>query len=208
MKLLKSIRIAITCLLIIISGTVVSAQTFGAAIQAGIVASQIDGDQYAGYNKPGPFIGINGIARLKEKFYLETGIAYVFRGSQSQFIPDNSYPQFKINLQYIDIPVTFHYKDWLEPEGNFYRMDFYAGAYFGRLLHASAEYSGYDDVLDLFKKNEAGIIIGGAYSFGPHGSLGAKWCRALNYVFVHNTNNVNQNSLLNRFIQFYYQYKF
>ena len=196
-----------TTLLFIISHNL-HAQTFGATIQAGLVASQIDGDQYAGYNKPGPFIGINGIARLKEKFYIETGIAYVFRGSQSEFLQDNSIPQFKINLQYIDIPVTFHYKDWLVPEDEFYRMDFYAGGYFSRLIPSFAEYSGYADVLDLFNKNELGIVIGGAYSFGPHGSLGAKWCRGLNYLFKHNTNGVNQNSLINRFIQFYYQYKF
>lgn len=208
MNLPKKFRFSLLLIFAILTANGINAQTFSAAIQAGLVASQIDGDQYAGYNKPGPFIGINGIARLKEKIYLETGLAYVFRGSQSEFIQDNSYPQFKIKLQYIDIPVTFHYKDWLEPEAEFYRMDFYAGGYFGRLLSASAEYSGYDDVTDLFNKNEIGIIIGGAYSFGPHGSVGAKWCRALNYVFEHNTNNVNQNSLLNRFLQFYYQYKF
>jgi hypothetical protein len=208
MKMLKLLRIGSIIYLLAYCVSMTQGQTFGASIQAGLVASQIDGDQYAGYNKPGPFVGITGIAKLKEKLDLEVGISYVFRGSQSELFPDNSFPQLKINLQYIDVPLTIHYKDWLEPEQGFYHMDFYAGAYYGRLLSSSAEYSGYDDVVDLFKKNEIGIVVGGAYNFGAHSGIGVKWCRGLNYFFVTGTNGVNQNSLINRFIQFYYQYKF
>ncbi len=208
MKGLKNASIGVILVTLFFNVQLIKAQTFGASIDAGLVASQIDGDQSAGYNKPGPFIGINGIARLKEKLDLHIGISYVFRGSQSELFPDNSYPQLKINLQYIDVPLTIHYKDWIEPEEGYYHMDFYAGAYFGRLLSATAEYSGYDDVVDSFNKNEIGMVIGGGYNFSRHSGIGIKWCRALNRLFENGTNGVNQNSLNNRFIQLYYQYKF
>jgi hypothetical protein len=195
--------IVITCFSIKLN-----AQTFGLSLNGGIVASQIDGDESAGYNKPGPFIGLNGIVHLKPKLDLEIGISYVFRGSQSELFQDNSIPQLKISLQYIDVPLTIHYKDWLVQETNFYHMDFYAGVYYGRLFSASAENSGFDDVTDNFKKNEIGIILGGGYSFDPHNSIGVKWCRGLNYLYSPDKNIVNARSLINRFLQFYYQYKF
>lgn len=186
----------------------IQAQTFGAAVEGSLIVSQIDGDQSAGFNKPGPSIGLFGIAKLKEKLDLKIGISYDFRGSQSEFFPDNSYPQLKINLQYVDVPLTIHYKDWLEKEGGFYHMDFYAGAYFGRLLSASAQYSGYDDITNSFNKNEIGIILGGGYNFNGHNGIGVKWCRGVNHLFESGTGGANQNSLINRFIHFYYQYKF
>jgi hypothetical protein len=186
----------------------INAQTFGASITAGLALSQIDGDQSAGYNKPGPFISLNGIAKLKEKVDLEIGLSYIFRGSQSELFPDNAYQVLKINLQYIDVPLTIHYKDWVEPGEGFYHMDFYAGAYFGRLLSASAEYSGYDDITESFNKNEIGIVLGGGYNFSKHSGIGLKWNRGINYLFKNGTNGANQNSLINRFLQIYYKYNF
>ena len=191
-----------------ISFNKLKAQTFGLSVNGGIVASQIDGDTEAGYNKPGPFLCLNGIAHLSPKLDLELGISYVFRGSQSQLFPDNSYPQLKISLQYIDVPVTIHYKDWLEQEANYYHMDFYAGLYYGRLISASAENSGFDDLTDDFNKNEIGMILGGGYNFNAHNGFGVKWCRSINYLYNPDKTIVNARSLVNRFLQFYYQYKF
>ncbi|HMG15829.1 MAG TPA: porin family protein [Saprospiraceae bacterium] len=199
------------CLIIIglsLSYNKLNSQTFGLSISGGIVASQVDGDELAGYNKPGPFLSLNVAAHLKAKLDLEIGISYVFRGSQSQLFPDNSYIQQKINLQYIDVPLTIHYKDWLEPELNFYRMDFYGGLYYGRLISVTAEYIGdYDNHTDDSNKNEIGIVLGGGYSFNPHNAFGVKWCRGLNNLYDSSPTGYSR-SLINRFLQFYYQYKF
>lgn len=184
------------------------AQTFGLNIDAGIVASQIDGDEQAGYDRPGPFLGLNAEIHLKSNMEVQVGIAYVFRGSQAELFPDNSIPQFKIGLQYIDIPVTFHYKDWLNEEGGFYRMDFFGGLYYGRLFSASSEFTPYDDVVDNFNKNEFGLTIGGSYNFTKNHAFGVKWCRALNFLYDPDKTVINQRSLLNRFLQFYYEYQF
>lgn len=183
-------------------------QTFGLNLEAGLVVSQIDGDAEAGYNKPGPFIGLNGEVHFKKNLDLQIGIAYAFRGSQSELFPDNSYPQLKIALQYIDIPVTLHYKDWYQEEKDFYRMNFFGGFYYGRLFSASAENSPFDLLTDEFNKNEVGIILGGSYNFDKHSAFGVKWCRGLNYLYDPDKNITNVRSLINRFIHFYYEYQF
>ncbi len=186
----------------------IAAQTFGANIQGALVVSQIDGDASAGYNRTGPALTFNGYARLYDNMKLQIGISYCQRGSRSELIPGNFDGILRINLNYVEVPLTFHYMDWLDDGSTFYRMDFFGGLYGARLLSSSEEFSGYADLLEDFNKTEIGLTLGMGFNFTRHSGVGFKWSRALNRLYDNDGNSANQNSLNNRFIHIYYQYTF
>lgn len=82
-------------------------QRFDGGMIAGIVASQLDGDKNAGYNKLGFSIGGFVDTKLKNNFGMMMEIRYIQKGS-------NGYDSLKIlvyrsRLHYIEVPVYLNY---------------------------------------------------------------------------------------------------
>ncbi|MFM7153100.1 MAG: hypothetical protein ACKOZV_03105, partial [Bacteroidota bacterium] len=95
-------------------------QRFRAGAVAGLVASQIDGDLSAGYNKVGLQTGIRVTGLLTQKTEASMEFLFSQRGSQSELVPGeyDLFP-FSLRLNYVEVPVMWHYKDWLaEGSGN------------------------------------------------------------------------------------------
>lgn len=93
-------------------------QRFEAAVIAGFNASQIDGDQNAGYDKLGFNCGLKVYARLGKYLSLSPEILVVQKGSKGRLVgspvpyPFNFAPNpFKLTLNYAEIPVVLHYHD-------------------------------------------------------------------------------------------------
>lgn len=84
----------------------VRAQNFNAGIKGGFSASQINGDQVAGYNKLG--IGIGGYIsypiNINHEFRME--MYYIGKGSSKREYPEfYDFTSFKIHLDYIEVPL-------------------------------------------------------------------------------------------------------
>ena len=98
---------------LILSSTIAYTQNFNGGIITGLTASQISGDNLAGYNKLGFDVG--GFVNLNTGRFtsLEMEMKYIQKGSKSQFSPfDTSAEQrhiYRLQLNYIDIPIIFKY---------------------------------------------------------------------------------------------------
>lgn len=86
-------------------------QEFHGGPVLGIVASQVDGDHFEGYNKTGPIIGGFVTYPLKEKWDLLLEIHYIQKGSLNKTnpdIPEKMY--YKLRLNYFEVPVLAKYQ--------------------------------------------------------------------------------------------------
>jgi hypothetical protein len=141
-------------------------QRFKAGIVAGLTTSQIDGDASAGYNKIGVQAGLRGIIVLKEKTESSVELLFSQRGAASALVKNPDDFRFLITLNYVEIPVQFHYKDWLiedKEDGDYYKVSINGGFSFARLLgtKVSDELSAVTRVVPaLLEKNDFSFIIG------------------------------------------------
>ena len=76
----------------------------------GINATQIDGDNYAGYHKVGLNFGFYGQIPVSKNFFVSTEILYSQKGSKSPTYVGLPL-EYQINLQYAEIPVLLHFQD-------------------------------------------------------------------------------------------------
>ncbi|MCB9284833.1 MAG: PorT family protein [Lewinellaceae bacterium] len=159
---------------------ILSAQPrFGAGIVAGINASQIQGDDSAGYNRLGVRAGFRGIVHLSEKSDFGLDLLYSMRGSTTELVPNNNSLRYVIHLDYIEVPVWISYKDWLSPDG-YYRLQGFAGLSYGRLFNTRVvDVIILEDEQDNFAKNDLSITLGAAYHLSRRFSLGVNYTRSV-----------------------------
>jgi hypothetical protein len=91
-----------------------SAQSFRAVASAGLVTSQVSGDNLAGFNQPGAFAGISVWRPFRnEKIRWEMQMAYFEKGSFDPARPDKGdYLSYNLRLRYVEVPllVSAYYK--------------------------------------------------------------------------------------------------
>lgn len=87
------------------------AQYFNAGAKLGIVASQVDGDTYSGFDKLGFNIGAFVNYKLSFRTSLQLELEYIQKGSKHNPNYDkNDFEQYKMSLSYIQVPVILQYK--------------------------------------------------------------------------------------------------
>jgi hypothetical protein len=86
----------------------IQSQTFHGGFFAGISASQVDGDSYAGYNKAGAVAGVFISTRLYANLGARLEFRYAARGAKNKTSDDNT-GLYQLGLHYIDIPVMLTY---------------------------------------------------------------------------------------------------
>ncbi|MCB9307704.1 MAG: PorT family protein [Lewinellaceae bacterium] len=164
---------------------------FRAGLIAGLTASQIDGDLSAGYNKLGFQAGLRTTARLTPKTEGSIEFLFVQRGSQSELVRDQFNPyNFSLTLNYVEVPLQWHYKDWLvEGDGNdedYYRVSLNLGLSYARFMNASVddELSGVNVVVpDYLKKNDFSFLIGASFFATRHIGLTVRYVRSIGYMY-------------------------
>jgi len=164
---------------------------FRGGIIAGVSASQIDGDNSAGYNKPGLVTGLRVLARLGPRADASIEMLYAQRGSQSEIIRDNYNPNnFSLTLNYIEVPIQWHYNDWLvegdDASGDFYRISFNAGLSYARYFSYKfkGEPNGIERVANGFlKKNDISLLLGANFFFTKHFGLTLRWVRGIGAMY-------------------------
>jgi hypothetical protein len=183
---------------------------FKASFTLGLNASQIDGDFDLGYHKIGLQSGINVATILSDKQQISIGMHYSQRGSQPKsygdFVP--AVP-FKINLQYIEIPVLFHYLDWEVGEKEYYKFNFAGGLSYGRLFKSKTSDTAYDTINDKFRKNNICWVAQATLNTSAHVGWSVRYTRDL--LIILNAKEVtgrNINSLIGYFLTFSGNYTF
>lgn len=162
---------------------------FKAAAVAGITASQIDGDLSAGYNKLGFQAGIRAVAVLGEKSDASIEFLFSQRGAQSALVSDPDEFFFSLTLNYVEVPVLWHYYDWAaqSKDGDeFYRASFDAGLSYARLIGSRVN----DDLgsiavvaPDLLDKNDLSFVLGASYYVSPRFGLSFRYSRSFGFMY-------------------------
>lgn len=162
-------------------------QRFKAGIIAGLTASQIDGDESAGYHKVGLQAGLKGVAILKPKQQASVEILYSQRGNINE---PQTYPLYNTTLNYIEIPLQWHYSDWLaeaaDDANDFYRVQFNIGASWGYLLSYKDKYDdgfGISAALDDLNKNSFCGMLGVSFYATKNIGFTFRWQRAFNNLY-------------------------
>jgi hypothetical protein len=102
-------------------------QRFDGGILLGFNASQIDGDDLAGYNKAGLMGGVFVFTDFSNKWRGQIELKYSAKGSSTaKGDPDN----YKIRLQYVELPLLVEY-------AMFRKVHIQAGGSVGYLFNAS-----------------------------------------------------------------------
>ncbi len=97
----------IILLLITTFSNIILAQTFGGGVFAGLSASQLDGDQWGGYSKPGLAFGIYTNAQLNQYVDAQLELRYIQKGSKSDNKDQSVFYVSKLN--YVELPLFLKY---------------------------------------------------------------------------------------------------
>ena len=95
-------------------------QRFRAGLTLGITASQVDGDNYIGFDKRGIQGGIFGEAILTKQISLLTELFYTPRGARIEVGKTGYNPKDRIiHLAYMEVPIVFQFKTKADGMGYF-----------------------------------------------------------------------------------------
>lgn len=187
-------------------------QRFKAGLLAGVTASQIDGDESAGYHKLGLQGGLRGVVILKPKQDASIEILYSQRGCRNE---PKTYPEFAATLGFIEVPVQWHYKDWLvEGEGNdedFYRVQFNIGASYSRLLNTEDKFKdgfGIYTALPYLNKNSYCFLVGASFFASRHVEFTFRYHRALGKLYQPGNGGNYRSALIEHYLAFQVGYMF
>lgn len=97
------------CLIIVVN--VVFAQRFDAGLIAGFNATQMEGDGFKGYHKPGLLLGAFVQTDIAPAIFAGMEIKYSQKGSKRKFDPKKpDIEQYTMRLGYIDIPLFMGFR--------------------------------------------------------------------------------------------------
>ena len=187
---------------------------FGLHLVLGANASQISGDQLAGFDKVGLHGGLRGTAELAEKVGLSVDLLYSVRGSRPDIFDDTADPDINITLRYLDLPVYLTYADWYDEEKGYHKAFVAGGLAYGRLIEASTfdHYNTGDDNLDVlakeFNQNDFSWLFGFGFRLSHHFIVSARYTRSITLLLNARKKQLNASSLQPYFLTFRGEYVF
>ncbi len=190
-------------------------QRFEGRVIVGLNASQIQGDDLAGYNKAGLRAGLGVSAVLGERTSLGLNMLFSQRGSSSPLTRNNSVPRRLVQLNYVELPLLFSLADWWDEKQSFYHLAFQAGLSYSRLINSSVEFfPPFETEKENFAQNDLSFSLGVTYYANPHWGFSASYTRSI-FLLYNNKKHLNDNgapiyasSMRAYFISFEVQYKF
>jgi hypothetical protein len=192
------IKVLASQIVILLVTTIGFAQRFDGGIRAGMVASEVSGDNLSGPNKPGVYAAVFTSTPVSETSLLKLEIMYIQKGSRSVPSERNNFNDYRLHLQYVEVPLIYmtniaSYTDirYLD------KLWLHGGLSFSRLVgHFEQDEEGIDVTNsargDEFNPAELNLILGFSYPlvtnfdfvFGfsnsitplrPHASGGRTW---------------------------------
>ena len=182
-----------------------NAQKFGGGLILGFNASQIDGDELAGYNKLGLNIGLNTNYTLNDPWQINIDFLYSQRGSRTNYVQDKYEPSRKITLNYLELPVYVAYSDWWIDDDDYYKVQAYAGLSIGRLFSVKNALDDTDFDEENFIENDLSYLIGVQFFFSKHWGINGRYSRSI--FRLHKNPDDGSKSLLSYFLNFGLLYK-
>lgn len=199
-------------------------ERFAAGLVIGYGFSQIDGDDYTGFDRNAPLFGFQVSTQLHEKWSLDINFTYIKKGSNIE----NDVNEFRVNpkkdrtvhLDYAEVPVLFKFR----PRGNQSKFYVEGGFSYGKMIHSEITERITDfteiifaDIEDEFKKGEICAVFGCGSAITNDFTLGIRYSYGINkfYFNEHPTERVNYNKhypdevlfLRNYYISFVLSYK-
>ena len=153
------------------------AQGFESSILLGFTASQIDGDNLAGFHKLGLTGGMNVSRKIGSRYFGKLEFLYSQRGSQSGLSLGTPADMSRTHLNYIEIPVLFGINDWLSPDGDFYKVRAETGISYGYLISANSTDPQFEMDVINFRRSILSYSIGAAYSINKRWTMNARYTR-------------------------------
>ncbi len=166
----------------------------------GMNASQVDGDNLAGFHKPGLQAGAGVFVMLDQKSRLSLSMEILFNQKGSRTRP-GYFPIDKLVLNYIDLPVQFSYHDKD-------RMIFSGGFSFGNLFGVKRILDGIEQQNSdtLFEPREFGYLVTATFLVQKKIGIGLRYSGSL--VSFGDSNNPQVGGLTNRAVTFRGSYIF
>lgn len=177
--MLKHFLILIFSLFILTS----TAQEFRAGPLLGMSFSQVDGDNFAGYNKVGVHLGAFVSREISDKWELQFDIAYIQKGSREAPNPEKGkYDDYKIALSYIQFPLIGRYR--------YKQFSAEGGISIGALINSEEEIDG-TPIGDLpshkivpFQDIEWATVFGLNYHINDNLWINARWLYSINRIRI------------------------
>ncbi|WP_235296733.1 porin family protein [Portibacter marinus] len=168
---------------ILISFISVEAQSFfkGSAI-IGVNASQIDGDDLAGYHKYGLTAGVKVEFPLSPSFDLGLEFLYCQRGSRTALIYNIYSETYRFGLNYISMPLILKWNDWWVPEESYYKVNLHGGLANAYLISSDTEESPIPIDRDL-NDYDLSLVLGGGFAFSKNWSISLRYSRSLTTLY-------------------------
>ena len=158
---MKTKQILIIAILLLIF-PVCRAQYFDAGVKLGLVASQVDGDTYAGYNKLGFDIGAYVNYHITPHSSLQLELEYIQKGSSHNPNYDiGDLSQYLLRVNYIQLPVLWHFQATRS-------YSFETGPVFGVLMSNYEETNQYTIIPNAFRKFALSYQLGFGYNISQN----------------------------------------
>ncbi len=174
---------------------------FRGGIILGVNATQVDGDDYAGYHKLGLNGGFAAQLPVSKKFFFSTEILYTQKGAKSrtfQGIP----LQYRIKLNYAEIPLLFNFQEK-------HAVNFGLGLSYGRLIKIREFIDAIEqDPFEDFKRNDIAGVANGNYLISDHLQLNLRFAYSLIPIGYSPASNFVNRAMFNNVLSFRLGYVF
>src|SRR5215813_4774774 len=142
---------------------------FRSGIVAGLNFSQVDGDNYAGYNKVGFNAGFASQIPVSKHFFVSAEILYSQKGSKSPTYKGVPLA-FLWKLNYAEVPVLINFQEKSA-------INFGAGLSYNQLLRARLFRDGLEqaDAAEGISKSDLNVVVNANYLFTKHFQLNVRF---------------------------------
>ena len=85
-------------------------ESFGLSLRGGIIASQVAGDGFGGFDKIGFFLGPGIERKFNDKSAFEVDLLFSHKGSRKNSSPDKGdFLSYQLNLSFIELPLLYKF---------------------------------------------------------------------------------------------------
>ena len=201
-------------LFVLISGPSLFGQRFSAGIVGGANASQIDGDDLAGFDKLGLTGGLKAVVNFDSPFDLNVEFLFSQRGSRPDLFTPELDPDIEVRLNYAEIPVYVSLGDWWQEEEEYYKVSAHAGLSYGRLItartfdYAHSEEESFDLLVPYFNNSDLSWLVGISYQMNKKWGVTGRYTREIIPLLSPKKHNLPNERLLSYYMTFRFEYYF
>ena len=206
--------LALAMLLFCPDTTLNAQQRFSAGIAGGFNASQVDGDQLAGFDHIGLHAGIITAMNLKKALNLNVEFLYSQRGSRPDVFNPEYDPDIEIQIDYIEIPFYVSIGDWWQEEGEYFKASAHGGFSYGRLMNSSAidnynsSEASMENLVPYFNENDFSWLLGVSFRMSKHWGVTGRYTRGITPLLDPEANDLSAPRLTSYWMTIRFEYYF